>query len=177
MTRRFDRLPDGGKLHMQTLGGLAHMDFNNPILYSYEEAFDVTRTLVNDARANEQLFRRMAFSVFAWNCDDHVKNVSYLMDRDGRWMLSPAYDMCYAYNPAGDWTSRHQMSVNGKRIGITDEDLIACAAHGNINSRRAAAFISEVRDAVRTWPKFAEEAEVKDEFVAKIGARLMQEGV
>ena len=172
MTRRFDRLPDGGKLHMQTLGGLAHMDFNNPILYSYEEAFDVTRKLVNDARANEQLFRRMVFNVFAWNCDDHVKNISYLMDRDGKWTLSSAYDMCYAYNPAGDWTSRHQMSINGERIGITDDDLVACAARGNISSRRARAFISEVRDAVREWPKFAAEAEVKDEFVTKIGARL-----
>ena len=174
MTRRFDRLPNGGKLHMQTLGGLAHMDFNNPILYSYEEAFDVTRKLVNDARANEQLFRRMAFNVFAWNCDDHVKNISYLMDREGKWTLSPAYDMCYAYNPTGDWTSRHQMSVNGKRLGITDEDLIACAAHGNITSRRARAFISDVREAVRAWPRFAAEAEVKDEFVAKIGARLAE---
>ena len=172
MTRRFDRLPNGGKLHMQTLGGLAHMDFNNPILYSYEEAFDVTRKLVNDARANEQLFRRMVFNVFAWNCDDHVKNISYLMDRDGKWTLSSAYDMCYAYNPAGDWTSRHQMSINGERIGITDDDLVACAARGNISSRRARAFISEVRDAVREWPKFAAEAEVKDEFVTKIGARL-----
>ena len=172
MTRRFDRLPNGGKLHMQTLGGLAHMDFNNPILYSYEEAFDVTRKLVNDARANEQLFRRMVFNVFAWNCDDHVKNISYLMDRDGKWTLSSAYDMCYAYNPAGDWTSRHQMSINGKRIDITDEDLIACAAHGNITSRRAHAFISEVRDAVREWPRFAAEAEVKDEFTEKIGKRL-----
>ena len=175
MTRRFDRLSDGGKLHMQTLGGLAHMDFNNPILYSYEEAFDVTRKLVNDARASEQLFRRMVFNVFAWNCDDHVKNISYLMDRDGKWTLSSAYDMCYAYNPAGDWTSRHQMSINGKRIGITDDDLIACAVHGNINSRRARAFISEVRDAVREWPRFAAEAEVKDEFVTKIGARLAEE--
>ena len=175
MTRRFDRLPDGGKLHMQTLGGLAHMDFNNPILYSYEEAFDVTRKLVNDARANEQLFRRMVFNVFAWNCDDHVKNISYLMDRNGDWMLSVAYDMCYAYNPAGDWTSRHQMSINGKRIGITDDDLVACAARGNITTRRARAFISEVRDAVREWPKFAAEAEVRDEFVAKIGARLAEE--
>ena len=73
MTRRFDRLADGGKLHAQTLGALAHMDFNDPAAYSYEQAFRVTRRVVNDARANEQLFRRMAFNVLAWNCDDHVK--------------------------------------------------------------------------------------------------------
>ena len=87
MTRRFDRLPDGGKLHAQTLGALAHFDFNNPRLYSYEDAFDVTRRVVNDARANEQLFRRMIFNVLAWNCDDHVKNIAYLMDRAGEWRL------------------------------------------------------------------------------------------
>ncbi len=83
MTRRFDRLADGGKLHAQTLGALAHYDFNNPAIYSYEDAFDVTRRVVNDARAYEQLFRRMAFNVLAWNCDDHVKNIAYLMDRSG----------------------------------------------------------------------------------------------
>ena len=173
MTRRFDRLDDGEKLHMQTLGGLAHMDFNNPLLYSYEEALDVTRILVNDARANEQLFRRMAFNVLAWNCDDHVKNVSFLMDRRGVWSLAPAYDMCYAYNPEGDWTSRHQMSVNGKRIGITEEDFLKCAERGNINRRNARRFLDEVREAVRAWPTFAAEAEVKDEFVEKISAVIL----
>ena len=173
MTKRFDRLENGGKLHMLTLGGLAHMDFNNPILYSYEEAFDIVRTLVNDASANEQIFRRMVFNVLAWNCDDHVKNISFLMDRNGTWTLSPAYDECYAYNPNGDWTGRHQMSVNGKRLGITDEDMVACAARANISGRNARKFISEVREAVRAWPRFAAEAEVKDEFVEKIQARLI----
>ena len=136
MTRRFDRLADGGKLHMQTLGAIAHYDFNNPSLYSYEDAFDVTRRVVNDARAYEQLFRRMAFNVLAWNCDDHVKNIAYLMDRRGEWRLAPAYDECYAHNPAGDWTSRHQMSVNGKRMGITDDDILACARFANMRERR-----------------------------------------
>lgn len=172
MTRRFDRTLDGGKLHLQTLGGLAHMDFNNPTLYSYEEAFDIVRELVNDARASEQLFRRLAFNVFAWNCDDHVKNISFLMGRDGRWSLAPAYDMCYAYNPDGDWTSRHQMSVCGKRMGLTDADLIRCAARGNITSRRAKSILAEVRAAVSEWPQFAAAAEVKDEFAVKIGQQL-----
>ena len=172
MTRRFDRLPDGGKLHAQTLGAIAHFDFNNPRLYSYEDAFDVTRRIVNDARANEQLFRRMIFNVLAWNCDDHVKNVAYLMDRAGEWRLAPAYDECYAWNPAGDWTSRHQMAVNGKRIGIEDEDLVACARFANMRERKARAVLDEVRAAVRDWPRFAAEAEVRDDFTAKIDARL-----
>ena len=172
MTRRFDRLPDGGKLHAQTLGALAHFDFNNPRLYSYEDAFDVTRRVVNDARANEQLFRRMAFNVLAWNCDDHVKNIAYLMDRRGEWRLAPAYDMCYAYNPAGDWTSRHQMAVNGKRLDIADGDILACARFANMRERKARVVLDEVRDAVRAWPRFAAEAEVREDFAAQIATRL-----
>ena len=164
MTRRFDRTADGRKLHMQTLGALAHFDFNDSRSYSYEQAFHVLRTLVVDQRENAELFRRMVFNVVAWNCDDHVKNISFLMDRNGDWKLSPAYDACYAYNPAGDWTSRHQMSINGRRIDIADEDMIACAKHANLSERKARAIIDEVRDAVREWPRFAAEAEVRDAF-------------
>ncbi len=173
MTRRFDRLADGGKLHAQTLGALAHYDFNNPAIYSYEDAFDVTRRIVNDARAYEQLFRRMAFNVLAWNCDDHVKNIAYLMDRSGEWFLAPAYDECYAYNPQGDWTSRHQMSVNGRCIGVTDEDILACARFANMRERKARAVLDEVKDAVRAWPRFAAEAEVRDEFATAISRQIL----
>ena len=173
MTRRFDRLADGGKLHAQTLGALAHYDFNNPAIYSYEDAFDVTRRVVNDARAYEQLFRRMAFNVLAWNCDDHVKNISYLMDRSGEWFLAPAYDECYAYNPEGDWTSRHQMSINGKRIGVTEEDILACARFANMRERKARKVLDEVKDAVQAWPRFAAEAEVRDDFVDAISRRIL----
>ena len=148
------------------------MDFNNPALYSYEDAFDVTRRVVNDARANEQLFRRMAFNVLAWNCDDHVKNIAYLMDRRGEWSLAPAYDECYAHNPEGDWTSRHQMSVNGKRIGISDDDILSCARFANMRARKARAVLDEVKSTVRDWPRFAAEAEVRDDFVDAISHRL-----
>lgn len=169
MTRRFDRTVDGEKLHMQTLGALAHFDFNNPRMYSYEQAFDITRKLVRDERANAELFRRMVFNVSAWNCDDHVKNISYLMKPTGEWSLAPAYDECYAYNPAGAWTGAHQMSINGKRIGITDDDLLAVAPFANLREGKARKIIAEVRDAVAEWERFASEAEVKDEFVTKIG--------
>jgi serine/threonine-protein kinase HipA len=176
LTRRFDRLPDGGKLHAQTLGALAHLDFNDPVSYSYEQAFRVTRRVVNDARANEQLFRRMAFNVLAWNCDDHVKNIAYLMDRRGAWRLAPAYDECYAYNPSGDWTSRHQMAVNGKRIDISDADILACARFANMRERKARAVLDEVRAAVRAWPRFAAEAEVREDFADQITRKLLKEG-
>ena len=168
MTRRFDRTPDGGRLHLQTLGALAHMDFNNPLLYSYEEAFEVARRIVRDVRAEEELFRRMVFNVLAWNCDDHVKNISFLMDKQGEWKLAPAYDVSYAYNPMGDWTSRHQMSVNGKRDGITDEDFLEAAKAAGVKPKKVKAIVDRVRDAIRNWPTFAAEAEVRDEFVDTI---------
>ena len=173
MTRRFDRTPTGGKLHAQTLGALAHFDFNNPTLYSYEQAFRITRQVVGDIRAERQLFQRMVFNVLAWNCDDHVKNITYLMDRDGRWTLAPAYDECYAYNPAGAWTSGHQMSVNGKKTDISDADLIAAGAIAGLDKGECQAIVSAVREAVRAWPTFAAEAEVKDEFVEKISAVIL----
>ena len=160
---------------MLTLGAMAHYDFNDPQVNSYEAAFDVTRQVVGEARAETELFRRMVFNVLAWNCDDHVKNIAYLMDRNGEWTLSPAYDECYAYNPAGAWTGAHQMSVNGKRSGIELADLLAVAPQANLRERKARQIVSEVRDAVAAWTRFAAEAEVKDEFVTKIGKVLSKE--
>ena len=175
MTRRFDRTADGGKLHMLTLGAMAHFDFNDPQVNSYEAAFDVTRQVVGDARAEAELFRRMVFNVLAWNCDDHVKNIAYLMDRNGDWTLSPAYDECYAYNPNGAWTSGHQMSINGKRRAIAIADLLAVAPQANLREHKARQIVAEVRDAVAAWPRFAAEAEVRDEFAVKIGNVLARE--
>ena len=172
MTRRFDRLADGGKLHVQTLGALAHYDFNIPRLYSYENALAITRQIVHNARDLAQLFRRMVFNVLAWNCDDHVKNISYTMDRAGEWRLAPAYDECYAYNPNGAWTSAHQMTVNGKTSGITDDDMIACSREANLSASKARKIIGEVREAVARWRSFADEAGVKPAHADAIAARL-----
>lgn len=163
MTRRFDRKDSGEKLHMQTLGALAHLDFNKPRSHSYEEAFIVVRRIVPDAQALEQLFRRMVFNVLAWNCDDHVKNISFLMDKYGQWTLAPGYDIAYSYNksPAA-WTHAHQMSVNGKFTGIEENDLMVCAREANLSRRKARSIISEIKDAVHGWPDFANAAKVNE---------------
>ena len=168
MTRRFDRLPGGGKLHMQSLAALAHLDFNDPTANSYEQAFRVARAVTADARAEEQLFLRMCFNVLAWNCDDHVKNVAFLMDRAGAWSLAPAFDVTYAYNPEGAWTGAHQMSVNGKRRGISDNDLLAAARIAGLKARRAKEGLDRVRSAVALWPDFAREAGVRSDFAEEI---------
>lgn len=154
MTKRFDRA-NGEKIHMQTLCGLAHYDFNILHAYSYEQAFSVMRQLRLTYPEAEEFYRRMVFNVVARNQDDHTKNISFLMDKQGVWHLSPAYDMSWAYNPAGGWTGTHQMSINGKWDHITREDLLRVAYEMNI--KHAQAIIDQVVEAVSQWPKLAKE--------------------
>jgi serine/threonine-protein kinase HipA len=156
MTRRFDRLSDGGKLHMQSLAALAHFDFNSAGASSYEQAFDVIKRLGLSMREREQQFRRMLFNVVARNQDDHVKNIAFLMDKSGAWSLSPAFDVTYAYNPTGLWTSRHQMTINGKSDEFTREDLEAVAQVAGLKRGRSEAILSEVIATVEQWPRFAD---------------------
>jgi serine/threonine-protein kinase HipA len=160
MTRRFDRLSDGGKLHMQSLAALAHFDFNSAGAYSYEQAFDVIKRLGLSMRAREQQFRRMIFNVVARNQDDHVKNIAFLMDQAGNWSLSPAFDVTYAYNPAGLWTGRHQMTLNGKTDDFTAEDFKAVAQVAGLKRGRPETILTEVLDTVKEWPRYAKAAGV-----------------
>ncbi len=171
MTRRFDRTADGRKLHMQSLAALAHFDFNAAGAHSYEEALLLVRDLGLGMTALEQLFRRMAFNVAGRNQDDHVKNIAFLMDKTGRWTLAPAFDVTYSYNPAGAWTSRHQMTLNGKRDGFTRADFRACGKLLSLKRGRADAILDEVRAAVARWPEFAAEAGVAEAWTADVAAQ------
>ena len=160
MTRRFDRLPDGGKVHMQSLAALAHFDFNQAGVHSYEQAAQVARSLHLPARAVEQLFLRMVFNVVARNQDDHVKNIAFLMDRSGAWSLSPAFDVTYSFQPGGRWTSSHQMTINGKQDGFTLSDFKACARAMSLKRNRATAIVRQVRQVVSQWRNYADRAAV-----------------
>lgn len=171
MTRRFDRTREGGKLHMASLCALAHYDYNLPGAYSYEQALQVIRKLDLGPNAVEQQFRRMVFNLLARNHDDHVKNIAFLMDKRGRWRLSPAFDVAFSYNPEGDWTARHQMSVNGKYEGFTLEDLQACARNASMKRGRAYTILADVTGSLRKWPEFAERADIPGETVKRL-ARL-----
>jgi serine/threonine-protein kinase HipA len=165
MTKRFDRV-QGKKLHMQSLCGLAHYDFNMAGAYSYEQAFAVMRTLrLSKADAAEQ-YRRMVFNIVARNLDDHTKNIAFLMAADGKWQLSPAYDVIYSHNPAGKWTNQHQMSVNGKRDKFTRAELVAVGE--SISLAKADAIIDEVAAAVEKWPDYAKQAGVPDKILKDI---------
>ncbi|MFI5368324.1 MAG: type II toxin-antitoxin system HipA family toxin, partial [Spirochaetia bacterium] len=162
MSRRFDRRLGGEKIHMQSLCALAHFDFNQAGAYAYEQALLVIRQLSLPMEAVEEQFRRMAFNIVARNQDDHAKNIAFLMDKDGRWSLAPAFDVTYAFNPAGDWTATHQMTMNGKRDGFTQEDFRACAKSASMKRGRAETIVEEVRAAVKRWPEYAEHARVEE---------------
>lgn len=162
MTRRFDRLAGGEKLHMQSLGALMHFDFNQPGAHAYEQAFLAIRRLKLPMQAVEEQFRRMVFNIVARNQDDHVKNIAFLMDKQGSWSLAPAFDVIYSHNPSGDWTATHQMTLNGKRDGFTMEDFRACAKSASMKHGRAEAIVEEVHAVVKRWPAFAEQAKVAD---------------
>ena len=172
MSRRFDRLPGGGKLHAQSLCALAHFDFNVAGAYSYEQALLVMRQLGLTMAEIEEQFRRMVFNVIARNQDDHVKNIAFLMDQQGHWSLSPAFDLTYSYNPSGRWTASHQMTINGRRDGFSLADLRACAASAMMKRGRAAKIFEEVRAAVTRWPEFAEQAKVERAWRGQIQRNL-----
>ena len=168
MTRRFDRDGKGRKIHMQSLGALRHFDFREPGAYAYEQAIQTIVEMKLGMAVVEEQYRRAIFNVVARNQDDHVKNVSFLMNRNGDWQLSPAYDVAYAYNPSGLWTRDHQMSMAGKRNDFEREDLLKFAASCGLKKPVANRIIGEVVSAVGNWRKAADEANVEKRDVQRI---------
>ena len=169
LTKRFDR-QNGDKIHMQTLCGIAHYDYRNPHSYSYEQAFNVMRALRLPYSQAQEMYRRMVFNVVIRNHDDHTKNISFLMDRQGKWTLSPAYDMGYAYNPNCGWTAQHQMSINGKFDDITRQDLLEFAKRNNI--KEATEIIDHIAEVSSRWPLLARECEVPKPMIDAIMPNL-----
>jgi len=172
MTKRFDRwVNETGqidKLHVQTLAALQHYDFNDANGYSYEQALMTIRELGLDHDALEEQFRRAVFNVLSRNQDDHVKNIAFLMDRRGQWSLSPAYDVTYSYNPSGDWTSRHQMSINGKRDEFELDDLIAFGKAAGLKPVKSKKVIKSVSAAVEQWATIAQTCGVDKKMSSQI---------
>ncbi|MBU8869517.1 MAG: type II toxin-antitoxin system HipA family toxin [Gemmatimonadales bacterium] len=169
MTRRFDRTQAGHKIHMQSLCAMEHFDFKKAGAHSYEQALRTIRKLEMPMQSIEEQFRRMVFNIIGRNQDDHVKNISFLMDKSGAWTLSPAFDMTYSFNPAGAWTNAHQMSLNGKRDNFEIEDFKACARNASIKRGRAEEILLQVQEAVLQWKDFAEQAGVPGDIIDGIG--------
>lgn len=163
MTKRFDRTDDGVKKHMLSLAAIAHYDYNLAGAYGYEQAMMIMQDLGLERDEIEQQFRRMVFNIVARNQDDHVKNIAFLMDRKGNWSLSPAYDVTYSFNPSGDWTSAHQMTLNQKRDNFVMSDFETCANLARLKQGQPKRILSEVQSVVRKWRDYADEAGVQPE--------------
>lgn len=167
---RFDR-EGNARLHMHTLGGLLHASHRVSSV-DYEGFLRATLLLTRNQRDADEAFRRMAFNVLAHNRDDHVKNFSYLMRRDGTWSLAPAYDLVFSEGPGG----QHTMSVAGEAERPAERDMLRAAEAGDVEPRRAREIIGEVRSAVADWPRFARAAGVSAQTARRIGERIAAVG-
>lgn len=171
MTKRFDRV-NGKKLHMQTLGAITHTDYNEPGLCSYEMAALTARRLGLPNNEIEQLYRRMVFNILAVNQDDHVKNISFLMDKRGVWSLSPAYDITFACDAENKWLQAHQMTIHGKRSSISISDMIACGQDMDLKPSKCRQIIEEVKNSVMQWQGIARSVEIREKTIALIALEI-----
>lgn len=165
MTKRFDR-NNNEKYHIQSLCGIQHYDFNDMYGYSYEQVFQTMRLLRLSYPEAEEMFRRMVFNVLATNYDDHTKNFSFLLKKGEAWQLAPAYDLCFSFDPSNHWVNKQTLSVNGKRLKITKEDLMTIAKDNNI--KRGSKIIDEVNTITKSWNTYAKKAELRNDLTERI---------
>ena len=171
ITQRFDR-KGNQKIHVQTLNGIAHVDYKKPGDFSYAELFGIARQLRLSAKDAEQLLKRMVFNIVARNHDDHSKNVSFMLV-ESQWKLSPAYDLVYSYKPGSKWVNSHWMSLNGKRDDFTREDIYSLE---KLSPRFSRKYIDQIVDRtvehVSRWSGLAKDSGVPDSLVREIGSNL-----
>jgi len=172
MTRRFDRKSGNDRIHVQSFCAMQHFDFNDVNSFSYEQLFETMRLLSLPYPQAEQLFRRMVFNVIARNCDDHSKNFAFLMDKTGKWSLSPAYDVCHSYRPGSPWVSGQSLSVNGKRENINSDDFLMVARQMNI--KKAEVIVRQINSEVQNWKHFAKETGVSGDLTEAIQKTLIK---
>lgn len=165
MTKRFDRELEH-KHHLQTLCGIAHYDYKSLGAYSYEQVFQIMRKLHFSHEYSQQLFKRMVFNIIARNQDDHTKNISFLLKEDGEWVLSPAYDLTFSYNPESPWTSKHQMTMNGKDSYFVEDDFKQIADSMGINGWKD--IMKNTVEIIKDWPDFAKKAGVTQKNINRI---------
>ncbi len=171
MTQRFDRESGRDKIHVQSFCAMQHYDYNDVEYYSYEQLFETMRLLGLSYPQAEQLYRRMVFNVMSQNCDDHTKNFAFMMDKEGTWKLSPAFDICHAYRPGSEWVSQHALSINGKRKNITKEDLLEIASQMNVKKPKQ--IIENISQIVGDWEKYAARVDVNRKLISAIWKTLV----
>lgn len=173
VTKRYDRI-NGEKIHAQTFGSLCHIDYNIPALASYEMLALRCIQLNIHQKQIDELYKRMIFNILGFNNDDHVKNFTFLMIKDGTWKLSPAYDLTFSYNPSSLWISKHQMAINGKRENITLDDVLSAAKVMRISKRKALNIIDEVKYALNNWSKYAKDLAIDNNVIKGIEKYIIE---
>ena len=170
LTKRFDRKVIDNKtykIHTQTLAAMCHLDYDIPCQIGYEYIFDILNRL-HISHKKEQMFRRMVFNVIASNFDDHVKNTSFVMNKQGIWDLSNAYDITFAYDSNNYWLNGHQMTINNKNSNITIDDILMVAEYARINKEKALEIVKDIQNVVFQFDKYAKEADLSNEDIEKI---------
>ncbi|HID7803684.1 TPA: type II toxin-antitoxin system HipA family toxin [Proteus mirabilis] len=171
ITQRFDRIKNN-KVHVQTLNGLAHVDYKKPGAFSYAELFSIARQLKLSAVEAEQLFKRMTFNIIARNHDDHSKNFAFILKKD-KWSLAPAYDLAYSYKPGSKWVNSHWMSLNGKRDNFTRSDFYSLEKLSPVfNKKKIDDIIDATIEHVSTWRQLAEKWDVPKTLIDEIQENL-----
>lgn len=170
ITKRFDRIKNQ-KLHMQSFCAMRHFDFSMVGSFAYEQVFETIRKLKLSASTSEQFYRRMVFNVLARNLDDHTKNIAFIMDKKGGWRLSPAFDVTYSYDPESVWVKQHNLSVNGKTIDITRDDLLKVGKEMNI--KNAKSIVNDLQSTIKKWPQYAKDANINDKLIKSINKTLL----
>ncbi|MFA6400314.1 MAG: type II toxin-antitoxin system HipA family toxin [Salinivirgaceae bacterium] len=171
MTKRFDREGNDTRHHIQTFCGIQHFDYNNLFGYSYEQLFQTMRILKMTYPEAEKMFRQMVFNVMATNNDDHTKNFSFRLKQNGKWELAPAYDICYSYDPTNVWVNQHTLSINGKHLGISKDDLLTLAKANSI--KKGDKIVDEIKSVVTQWQHYATKAGLKNDLYETIKTNLV----
>lgn len=167
-TLRYDR-QHGEKQHVLTVTGLTGWDFKSqPENSSYENVFKVALGLEVPHKDLQQLFKRMVFNVVFRNVDDHLKNHSFIYNKEeNKWNVAPAYDLTYALNPLFTFkTTSRALSVNGKRTEITVKDLLTIAEEFVIKNSKG--IIEDVQALIPRWMEVAGELEIPEHIIKAI---------
>jgi serine/threonine-protein kinase HipA len=171
ITQRFDRIGNQ-KRHIQTLNGMAHVDYKMPGSFSYAELFNVARQLSLPRADAEQLLKRMIFNIVARNHDDHAKNFAFMLEGT-TWRLSPAYDLAYSYKPGSKWVNSHWMTLNGKRDDFNISDLYSLERLSPIfTKKKIDSVLGEVTESVSQWRQLATEHGVPSPLIKEVQGNL-----
>ena len=171
LIERFDRKIEEGKIkkiHFNSWAALAHADRDQTGSHSYEQLVLLARTLGLGENEVQEIFKRAVFNILGRNQDDHTKNFAFIMERDGSWKLSPAFDLTWSYDPEGRWTRSHQIRLNGKQDEFTRDDLAVFGKYCNLTEKKVLKIIGEVKDAFLSFPALCREFEVPRELEKRI---------